>query len=158
MREGREESSSTLQGMRSFSAIESSIAAVNGSGAMIAYSAAMAAVSGMTLPLARSLGRYGIRCVGIQPGLFAIPEIRDYEDTINVLAKMTPFPRRLGDPEEFAQLVEVRVMKRVNERRLYPTKCLTAATFVWTGAFVPSLFVRLPERDIGFNEDSMIDL
>lgn len=40
---GERESSSTLQGMRSFSAIESSIACVNGSGAMIAYSTAMAA-------------------------------------------------------------------------------------------------------------------
>ena len=89
---------------------------------MIAYSTAMAAVSGMTLPLARSLGRYGIRCVGIQPGLFAIPEIRDYEDTINVLAKMTPFPRRLGDPEEFAQLVEVRVMTVSYTHLTLPTK------------------------------------
>lgn len=110
---------------------------------MIAYSTAMAAVAGMTLPLARSLGRYGIRCVCIQPGLFDIPEVRDYEDTINVLAKMTPFPRRLGDPEEFANLVEVRMMSGMNERPSSPTKCSTGAPFVWTGAFVPSLFVRI---------------
>ena len=108
---------------------------------MIAYSTAMAAVSGMTLPLARSLGRYGIRCVCVQPGLFDIPEVSDYEDTINVLAKMTPFPRRLGDPEEFANLVEVRMMRMLNERRLSPTKCSMGVLFVWTGVFVPWLFV-----------------
>ena len=84
-----------------------SMTAVDGSGAMIGYSTAMAAISGMTLPLARSLGRYGIRCVCIQPGLFNTSEMKDYEDTINVLTKMTPFPRRLGEPEEYASLVEV---------------------------------------------------
>ena len=87
-----------------------SMAAVDGSGAMIAFSTAMAAISGMTLPLARSLGRYGIRCVCIQPGLFNTSEMKDYEDTINLLTKMTPFPRRLGEPEEFASLVEVIVV------------------------------------------------
>lgn len=61
----------------------------------------------MTLPLARALGKYGIRCVGIQPGLFNIPDVRDYADTINILSKMAPFPRRLGTPEEFATLVHV---------------------------------------------------
>ena len=39
-----------------------SVSAVNGSGAQVAYSTAMAAIAGMTLPLARGLGRYGIRC------------------------------------------------------------------------------------------------
>ena len=86
-----------------------SMAAVNGSGAMIAYSTAMAAISGMTLPLARSLGRYGIRSVCIQPGLFNTSEMKEYEDTINLLTRMTPFPRRLGEPEEFASLVEVSI-------------------------------------------------
>ena len=85
------------------------MAAVDGSGAMIAYSTAMAAISGMTLPLARSLGRYGIRCVCFQPGLFNTSEMKEYEDTVNLLTRMTPFPRRLGDPEEFASLVEVSI-------------------------------------------------
>ena len=85
------------------------MAAVDGSGAMIAYSTAMAAISGMTLPLARSLGRDGIRCVCIQPGLFNTSEMKEYEDTVNLLTRMTPFPRRLGDPEEFASLVEVSI-------------------------------------------------
>ena len=67
----------------------------------------MAAISGMTLPLARALGRFGIRCVGIQPGLFDIPDVRDYADTLSVMSKMSPYPKRLGTPEEFAHLVNV---------------------------------------------------
>ena len=67
----------------------------------------MAAIAGMTLPLARAFGRYGIRCVGILPGLFDIPEVQDFSDTYNVLSKMAPFPRRLVTAEEFARLVEV---------------------------------------------------
>lgn len=73
----------------------------------MAYSCAMAAIAGMTLPLARALGRFGIRSVSILPGLFDIPEVKDYEDTVTVMSKMTPFPRRLGAPEEFARIVEV---------------------------------------------------
>lgn len=102
-------SSSTRQGISYFLRGKfSSISAINGSGYQVAYSTAMAAISGMTLPIARALGRYGIRCVGIQPGLFDIPEIQDYADTISVLSKMSPFPRRLGSPEEFAKLVVVK--------------------------------------------------
>ncbi|KAM7458485.1 hypothetical protein BLSTO_00751 [Blastocystis sp. subtype 1] len=84
----------------------SSISAINGSGAQVAYSCAMAGISGMTLPLARALGRFGIRVVSILPGLFDTPEMKEYEDTVMVMSKMTPFPRRLGVPEEFAHLVE----------------------------------------------------
>lgn len=56
----------------------------------------MAGISGMTLPLARALGRFGIRVVSILPGLFDTPEMKEYEDTVMVMSKMTPFPRRLG--------------------------------------------------------------
>jgi len=35
--------------------------------------------------------------------------MKEYEDTVNLLTRMTPFPRRLGDPEEFASLVEVSI-------------------------------------------------
>ena len=84
-----------------------SITAIDGSGYQVSYSTAMAAIAGMTLPLARAFGRYGIRCVGILPGLFDIPEVQDFSDTYNVLSKMAPFPRRLGTAEEVARLVEV---------------------------------------------------
>lgn len=95
-----------------FVALLTSISAKNGSGAQVAFSVAMAAIAGMTLPLARSLGRQGIRCIGIEPGLFNIPQAQAYEDTVNILSKLTPFPQRLGKPEEFAQLVAVLVIIR----------------------------------------------
>ena len=98
-----------------------SISAVNGSGAQVAYSTAMAAIAGMTLPLARGLGRYGIRCVGVEPGLFEIPLIQAYEDTVNILSKLTPFPQRLGKPEEYAQLIEVNPSHRMTCSKLSKT-------------------------------------
>ena len=94
-----------------------SISAVNGSGAQVAYSTAMAAIAGMTLPLARALGRYGIRCVGVEPGIFEIPLIKAYEDTVNILSKLTPFPQRLGKPEEFAHLIGVVTQNQVKCRK-----------------------------------------
>jgi NAD(P)-dependent dehydrogenase (short-subunit alcohol dehydrogenase family) len=60
----------------------------------------------MTLPLARELARFGIRCVSIAPGIFRTPMMdgmpKEVQDS---LAAQIPFPARLGKPEEFAQLV-----------------------------------------------------
>jgi len=60
----------------------------------------------MTLPIARELARFGIRCVSIAPGIFRTPMMdgmpREVQDS---LAAQVPFPARLGNPEEFAQLV-----------------------------------------------------
>lgn len=92
----------------------------------------MAGISGMTLPLARALGRFGIRVVSILPGLFDTPEMKEYEDTVMVMSKMTPFPRRLGVPEEFAHLVEVASDHPLPRRRSSATPCSTAVTFDWT--------------------------
>ena len=114
-----------------------SVSAVNGSGAQVAYSTAMAAIAGMTLPLARGLGRYGIRCVGVEPGLFEIPLIQAYEDTVNILSKLTPFPQRLGKPEEYAQLIEVNPSHRMKCSKLSKTLWLTAATSESMGEYEP---------------------
>ena len=63
-------------------------------------------VAGMTLPLARDLSRHGIRVMTIAPGIFETPMMGqiDAEFAAN-LAKMVPFPPRLGRPDEFASLV-----------------------------------------------------
>lgn len=97
----------------------------------MAYSCAMAGISGMTLPLARALGRFGIRVVTILPGLFDTPEIKEYEDTVMVMSKMTPFPRRLGVPKEFAHLVEVGSDHPLFCRRSSATPCLMVVIFDW---------------------------
>jgi len=84
----------------------SSVAAFEGQIGQAAYSATKAGVAGMTLPIARELARFGIRCVAIAPGLFHTPMMDAMpEDVQQSLAAQVPFPARLGRPEEFAQLV-----------------------------------------------------
>ena len=83
-----------------------SIAAYDGQVGQVAYSASKGGVVGMTLPVARDLAQYGIRCVTIAPGLFdtqllaALPE-----EARQKLGEQIPFPPRLGQPTEYAQLV-----------------------------------------------------
>ena len=84
----------------------SSVAAFEGQIGQAAYSASKAAVAGMTLPIARELARFGIRCVSIAPGIFHTPMMDGMpQDVQDSLAAQVPFPARLGRPEEFAQLV-----------------------------------------------------
>jgi len=84
----------------------SSVAAFEGQIGQAAYSATKAAVAGMTLPIARELARFGIRCVSIAPGIFRTPMMDGMpQDVQESLAAQVPFPSRLGRPEEFAQLV-----------------------------------------------------
>lgn len=84
----------------------SSVAAFEGQIGQAAYSATKAAVAGMTLPMARELARFGIRCVSIAPGIFYTPMVDSMSAELQAsLANQIPFPKRLGKPEEFAQLV-----------------------------------------------------
>jgi NAD(P)-dependent dehydrogenase (short-subunit alcohol dehydrogenase family) len=84
----------------------SSVAAFEGQIGQAAYSATKAGLAGMTLPIARELARFGIRCVSIAPGIFHTPMVDSMSAEVQAsLASQIPFPRRLGKPEEFAQLV-----------------------------------------------------
>jgi NAD(P)-dependent dehydrogenase (short-subunit alcohol dehydrogenase family) len=84
----------------------SSVAAFEGQIGQAAYAATKAGLAGMTLPIARELARFGIRCVSIAPGIFHTPMADAMSAEVQAsLASQIPFPRRLGKPEEFAQLV-----------------------------------------------------
>jgi NAD(P)-dependent dehydrogenase (short-subunit alcohol dehydrogenase family) len=84
----------------------SSVAAFEGQIGQVAYSATKAAVAGMTLPIARELARFGIRCVAIAPGILHTPMMDGMpQDVQDSLGAQVPFPARLGKPEEFAELV-----------------------------------------------------
>lgn len=84
----------------------SSVAAFEGQIGQAAYAATKAGLAGMTLPIARELARFGIRCVSIAPGIFHTPMADGMSAEVQAsLASQIPFPRRLGKPEEFAQLV-----------------------------------------------------
>ena len=83
-----------------------SIAAFDGQIGQAAYSASKAGVVGMTLPIARELARFGIRCMTIAPGVFETPMVGQIPpDIAEALGKSVPFPPRLGRPAEFASLV-----------------------------------------------------
>jgi len=82
-----------------------SVAAFDGQVGQEAYAASKAGVAGMTLPLARDLAQWGIRVCTIAPGIFATPLLKELPDAVQQsLAQSIPFPKRLGDPAEFAAL------------------------------------------------------
>jgi NAD(P)-dependent dehydrogenase (short-subunit alcohol dehydrogenase family) len=82
-----------------------SIAAYDGQVGQIAYSASKGGVVGMTLPAARDLAQYGIRVCTIAPGLFDTPLLAALpEEARGKLGASVPYPPRLGQPDEYAQL------------------------------------------------------
>ena len=83
-----------------------SVAAYEGQIGQAAYSASKGGVVGMTLPMARELARFGIRVMTIAPGIFWTPMVDGMPEAVQQsLAASIPFPSRLGQPEEFADLV-----------------------------------------------------
>lgn len=84
-----------------------SIAAFEGQIGQVAYAAAKSGVVGMMLPMARDLGSLGIRAMAIAPSLFStgitagIPEEME-----QALTKDCAFPKRMGQPEEYALLTK----------------------------------------------------
>ena len=82
-----------------------SAAGEDGQVGQAAYSASKAGVIGMTLPIARDLMSEGIRINTILPGIFETPLMMGAPQNVrDVLAASVPFPKRLGQPPEFAQL------------------------------------------------------
>jgi NAD(P)-dependent dehydrogenase (short-subunit alcohol dehydrogenase family) len=82
-----------------------SIAAFDGQVGQIAYSASKGGVVAMTLPAARDLAQYGIRVNTIAPGLFDTPLLAALpEEARAKLGAGVPYPQRLGQPAEYAQL------------------------------------------------------
>jgi NAD(P)-dependent dehydrogenase (short-subunit alcohol dehydrogenase family) len=82
-----------------------SAAASEGQMGQAAYSAAKAAIVGMTLTIARDLSREAIRVMTIQPGVFLTPAFsRAPPQMLQALSAMVPCPQRLGHAEEYASL------------------------------------------------------
>ncbi len=83
-----------------------SVAAFEGQIGQVAYATSKAAVAGMVLPLARELARFGIRVMGIAPGIFGTPMMAGLpKEAQDSLGQQVPFPPRLGRPDEYAELV-----------------------------------------------------
>jgi NAD(P)-dependent dehydrogenase (short-subunit alcohol dehydrogenase family) len=87
-----------------------SVAAQDGQIGQASYSASKAGIVGMTLPIARDLMTEGIRINTILPGIFETPLLAGLPDNVkDALAASVPFPKRLGQPDEYAALAEFMV-------------------------------------------------
>lgn len=113
-------SAKSAQGMLSLDTLEdgergaivntASVAAQDGQIGQAAYSASKAGIVGMTLPIARDLMNEGIRVNTIMPGIFETPLMAGAPENVKAsLAASVPFPKRLGNPDEFAQLVDTMI-------------------------------------------------
>jgi NAD(P)-dependent dehydrogenase (short-subunit alcohol dehydrogenase family) len=95
------------EGERGVNVNTASAAAYDGQIGQLAYSASKGGIVGMTLPAARDLSSSGIRVVTIAPGLFNTPLFALLpQEAREALGATVPFPNRLGEPPEFAQLVQ----------------------------------------------------
>ncbi|HEY0943483.1 MAG TPA: SDR family NAD(P)-dependent oxidoreductase [Steroidobacter sp.] len=93
------------QGERGVIINTASVAAQDGQIGQASYSASKAGVVGMTLPIARDLMNDGIRVNTILPGIFDTPLMHSAPENVRAaLAASVPFPRRMGQPEEYASL------------------------------------------------------
>ena len=84
-----------------------SIAAFDGQIGQAAYAASKGAISSMTLPIARDLASFGIRICTLAPGIFMTRMMAELtEEQCAALTANVPFPNRMGQPDEFAQMVQ----------------------------------------------------
>ncbi len=107
------------QGERGVIVNTASVAAQDGQMGQAAYSASKAGVVGMTLPIARDLMSEGIRVNTILPGIFDTPLLQGAPENVQVaLAASVPFPKRLGQPDEYASLALEMMPQQLLQRRV----------------------------------------
>jgi NAD(P)-dependent dehydrogenase (short-subunit alcohol dehydrogenase family) len=94
-------------GERGVIVMTASVAAFDGQIGQVAYAASKGGIVAMTLPMARELASSGIRVMTVAPGLFATPMMKALpQEAQDSLGRQTPFPPRLGEPDEFAAMVQ----------------------------------------------------
>lgn len=87
-----------------------SVAAIEGQIGQAAYAASKAGVVGLTITVARDLAREQIRVNTILPGIFDTPLLQRLPDNVKAaLGEQVPYPKRLGRPEEYAQLAHTMI-------------------------------------------------
>jgi NAD(P)-dependent dehydrogenase (short-subunit alcohol dehydrogenase family) len=83
-----------------------SVATFEGQIGQAAYSASKGGVAALTIPAAREFAQFGIRVLAIAPGIFSTPMLKALpQEAQDSLGASVPFPKRLGEPREFAALV-----------------------------------------------------
>lgn len=97
----------TGDGGRGVIVMTASVAGYEGQVGQAAYAASKGGVIGLTLPMARDLSRDGVRVMTIAPGLFLTPMLQGLPQEVqDSLGTQVPFPARLAEPDEYAQLVQ----------------------------------------------------
>jgi NAD(P)-dependent dehydrogenase (short-subunit alcohol dehydrogenase family) len=92
-------------GERGVVIMTASVAAFEGQIGQAAYASSKGGVRALILPAAREFAQFGIRVMGIAPGIFKTPMMAGMrEDVQKSLAESIPFPKLLGTPEEYAML------------------------------------------------------
>jgi NAD(P)-dependent dehydrogenase (short-subunit alcohol dehydrogenase family) len=93
-------------GERGVILMTSSVAAFEGQIGQAAYSSSKGGVAALTMPAAREFAQFGIRVMSIAPGIFGTPMLKALpQEAQDSLGASVPFPKRLGQPSEFAALV-----------------------------------------------------
>jgi NAD(P)-dependent dehydrogenase (short-subunit alcohol dehydrogenase family) len=98
--------SPSADGERGVIVSTASVAAYDGQIGQPAYAASKGGVVALTLPAARELSQFGIRVMAIAPGIFGTPMLKALPQAAqDSLGASVPFPKRLGEPREYADLV-----------------------------------------------------
>jgi NAD(P)-dependent dehydrogenase (short-subunit alcohol dehydrogenase family) len=94
-----------VDGERGAIVLTASVAAFDGQIGQTSYTAAKAAVHGITLVAARDLASRQIRVVTIAPGVFDTPMLARLRPDIRAaLEQSVPHPSRLGSPDDYARM------------------------------------------------------
>jgi 3-hydroxyacyl-CoA dehydrogenase/3-hydroxy-2-methylbutyryl-CoA dehydrogenase len=84
-----------------------SVAAYEGQIGQAAYASSKGGIVALTLPAAREFARQGIRVNAVAPGIFDTEMLaRVPEPVRKTLGESVPFPSRLGQPAEYARLIQ----------------------------------------------------
>jgi NAD(P)-dependent dehydrogenase (short-subunit alcohol dehydrogenase family) len=95
-----------VEGERGLVLFTTSVAAYEGQIGQAAYTASKGALASLTIQLAREFAQFGVRVMAVAPGIFLTPLLYTASKEVQQsLADSIPFPKRLGAPEEFAELV-----------------------------------------------------
>ena len=83
-----------------------SVAAFEGQIGQAAYASSKGGVAALTLPAAREFAQFGVRVMAIAPGIFGTPMLKALpQEAQDSLGASVPYPKRLGEPNEYASLV-----------------------------------------------------
>jgi len=82
-----------------------SVAAYEGQIGQAAYSSSKGGVVALVLPAAREFAQFGVRVNAIAPGIFLTPMLMGLTPQAQEsLASSLPFPKKLGEPSQYAAL------------------------------------------------------